>query len=214
MMSQMTSNAVQGSTANRLADAFLRFGRIGFWLQLVLGSVPVALLLYAVLFGSGIGTRSRISPLEYLTIGSVLVLWFTTFWFYRYIRIGKQLAGPDHAPSLPAVQRTTWIGVWASTIGITFSILVMLLEVTQLLIYFLRAPQAGVPVVQTTSGGPTSWVSAGDMLSLMGLIATMTAEIVVLAMSLWLLFLATAGQRKPEGATAGRPEDAAASGTG
>jgi hypothetical protein len=195
MMSQMTSNAEQLSTGNRLAEAFQRFGKIGFWLQLVVGSIPVGLLIYAVLFGSGLGTRSQFSLLAYLTTASLLVLVFTTFWFYRYIRIGRQLAGPDRALSTLSIQRTAWIGVWASTIGITFSVVVMLLEVTQLLLYFLRAPQAGVPVVQTTSGGPTSWVSAGDMLSLMGLIATMTAEIAVLAMSLWLLFLATAEER-------------------
>jgi hypothetical protein len=52
----------------------------------------------------------------------------------------------------------------ASTLGIVFSMLVMFLEVAQLLIYFLRAPQAGIPVVQTT-GGPVSWVTAADILS-------------------------------------------------
>jgi lysylphosphatidylglycerol synthetase-like protein (DUF2156 family) len=181
-MSQMTSNVEQLPTGNRLAEAFLRFGRIGFWLQLVIGSIPVALLIYAVVSGSGLGTRRQFSPLAYLTTASLLVLVFTTFWFLRYIRIGRQLAKPDHSLSASSIQRTAWIGVWASTIGITLSVLVMLFEVAQLLLYFLRAPQAGVPVVQTTSGGPAS---------LMGLIATMTAEIAVLAMSLWLLFLTT-----------------------
>ncbi len=68
----------------------------------------------------------------------------------------------------------------------------MMFEVAQLLFYFLRAPQAGIPVIQTTSGGPASWVSAGDVLSLMGLIFTMLVEVVVLTLSLWLLFRATA----------------------
>jgi hypothetical protein len=101
------------------------------------------------------------------------------------------MAEPDSRPSISSIQRAAWIGVAASAIGIVFSALVMMFEVTQILLYFLRAPQAGVPVVQTTSGGPTSWVSAGDVLSLMGLIVTILAEIVVLAISLWLLFLAT-----------------------
>jgi hypothetical protein len=73
-----------------------------------------------------------------------------------------------------------------------FSALVMMFEVTQLLFYFLRAPQAGVPVFQTTSGGPASWVSASDILGLMGLIFTMLVEVIVLALSLWLLFRSTA----------------------
>jgi hypothetical protein len=83
-----------------------------------------------------------------------------------------------------------WTGVKASTIGIVLSILVMLFEVIQLLIYFLRTPQAGVPVIQTT-GGPASWVSAADMAGLLALLLTMVAEVVILIFSLWLLFRTT-----------------------
>ena len=88
------------------------------------------------------------------------------------------------------MQRTVWTGVKASTIGIVFSMLVMFFEVAQLLIYFLRAPQAGIPVVQTT-GGPPSWVSAADIASLIALLLTMFVEVAVLAFSLWLLFRTT-----------------------
>jgi hypothetical protein len=87
-----------------------------------------------------------------------------------------------------ALNRAAWTGVVASTLGIVFSMLVMLVEVTQLLFYFLRAPQAGVPVIQTTGGGPASWVSAADIMSLMALILSLWAELVVLLFSLWLLF--------------------------
>ena len=83
--------------------------------------------------------------------------------------------------------RAVWIGIAASTLGIVLSLLIMLLEASQLLLYFLRAPQAGVPVVQTTAG-PASWVSAGDILSLLALIFAVSVEIVVLGMGLWLLF--------------------------
>lgn len=189
----MMTHTKELSIGKGCARAFLRFGRIGFWLQLVVGLVPVTLLIYTALLGGpeGLGTRNRFSTLEYLTFGSLLILVFTTIWFYRYIRIGMRLAKPDHGYTMSSIQPIAWVGVVASTIGIMFSVLVMVLEVSQLLLYFLRAPQAGVPVVQTTAGGPASWVSAGDILSLMGLITTMAVEIAVLAMSLWLLFLTT-----------------------
>jgi len=48
-------------------------------------------------------------------------------------------------------------------VGLILSMLIMLFEVTQLFLHFLRAPKAGVPVVQTT-GSPATWVSAGDIL--------------------------------------------------
>ena len=181
------------SANDSLSEAFSRLGWIGFWLQIVVGSIPIALLIYAFLFGGvdSIGTRSRFGLIQYLEIASLLVLAFTTIWFYRYTQLAHRIAMPDVSPSMQSLQRATWIGVAASTIGIVFSVLVMMFEVTQLFLYFLRAPQAGVPVIQTTSGGPASWVSAGDVLSVMGLIFAMLVEIVVLMLSLWLLFRTT-----------------------
>jgi Protein of unknown function (DUF3611) len=129
--------------------------------------------------------------IEYLTFAGLLVLAFTTVWSYRYTRLAQQLADSARHPSQFVVQRAAWIGVSASALGIVFSMLVMLFEVAQLLIHFLRAPQAGIPVIQTTGGAAASWVSAADMMSLMALIFGMFGEIVVLTFSLWLLFRAT-----------------------
>jgi hypothetical protein len=193
-MSGMMSDVARPSINGGLSGAFSRLGWIGFWLQLAIGSIPVVLLIYAVLFGVNdrVGTRGGFALLEYLTIGSLLVLTFTTIWFYRYTRLANQIAEPDRCPPIASLQRAAWIGVAASTLGIVFSALVMMFEVVQLLLYFLRAPQAGVPVIQTTSSGSASWVSAGDMVGLLGLIFTMVVEIAVLALSLWLLFRTTA----------------------
>ena len=151
--------------------------------------IPVALVFYALVFdrGSSGGTRAGFVLVQYLTIVSLLVLLFTTIWFYRYTRLAKRIADADRRPSELSVQRTAWIGIAASTLGIVLSLLIMLLEAVQLLLYFLRAPQAGVPVVQTT-GGPASWVSAADIVSLLALILTLSVEIAVLALGLWLLF--------------------------
>jgi hypothetical protein len=187
------SDAAQPSINAGLSRPFSRLGWIGFWLQLAIGLIPVALLIYAALFDAGgpVGTRSGFALTRYLATGSLLVLVFTTIWFFRYTRLANRIAEPDRRPSLRSLQRAAWIGVAASTLGIVFSAIVILFEVVELLTYFLRAPQAGVPVIQTTGGGPASWLSASDMLSLMGLMATMLVEIVVLTLSLWLLFRTT-----------------------
>ena len=124
--------------------------------------------------------------IEYLSIAGLLVLAFTTMWSYRYTRLAVRLADPGRRPAESAVQRV-WTGIKASTIGIVFSMLVMFFEVGQLLIYFLRAPQAVIPVVKTT-GGPASWVSAAG---LMALLLTMFVEVAILAFSLWLLYRTT-----------------------
>jgi hypothetical protein len=191
-MFQTLRKALRPSRNDSLSQAFSRLGWIGFWMQIAIGAIPVLLTAYAFIFGPApaAGTRSAFPLIHYLTIAGLLVLTFTTVWFYRYTRLAKRLADPERRPSEVAVQRTVWTGVTASTVAIVFSMLVMFFEVTQLLIYFLRAPQAGIPVVQTTAG-PASWVSAADIMSLMALLLTMFVEVVVLAFSLWLLFRTT-----------------------
>jgi hypothetical protein len=191
-MLEALQKALRPSADDSLARPLSRLGWLGFWMQIAIGAIPVALTLYAVLFGSArpAGTRSGFPLIQYLTIASLVVLAFTTIWFYRYTRLATRLADPARQPTADSVQRNVWIGVVGSAIGIMFSMLVMFFEVAQLLIYFLRAPQAGIPVIQTT-GGPASWVSAADIFSLMTLLLTMFVEVAVLVIGLWLLLRTT-----------------------
>jgi hypothetical protein len=186
-MFKLLREAVKGYS---LANAFSGLGWAGFWAQIAVGSIPVALAIYSFFFDgrTGAGTRGGFALVEYLTIAGLLLLAFTTFWFYRYTRLAKQIADPERRPPASAVRRAAWTGVAAGTLGVVFSILVMLFDVTQLLFYFLRAPQVGIPTIQTTGSGSASWVSAADVVSLLMLILTLFVEVVVLTFSLWLLF--------------------------
>jgi hypothetical protein len=180
------------SKIESLAKSFNRLGLVGFWLQVVLGSLPGLLMFYVFVFsGSLSGPRSGLPIVEYLSIANLLVLLFTTVWFWRYRGLAKTLVDPRTRPSESAVAATVWTGLVASSLGILFSMLVMLLEVGQLLFYFLAAPQGGIPAIQTTVGGSASWVSAVDLVSLMSLLLTLAAEVIALVLGLWLLFRTT-----------------------
>ncbi|MGE5152835.1 MAG: DUF3611 family protein [Bdellovibrio bacteriovorus] len=187
-------DSLHGSKIESLAKTFRRLGRLGFWLQVVLGSFPVMLMLYIFLFTGSLsvsGTRAGLPLVEYLTILNLLVLLFTTIWFYRYPALGRRLLDPGTRPSESSVLRTVWIGLVASSLGAIFSMIVLILEVGQLLFYFLAAPQGGIPAIQTTPGsvgGAASWVSTVDLASLMALLLTLTAEVIALVLGLWLLF--------------------------
>ena len=111
-----------------LARAFSRLGWIGFWLQIGIGAIPIILVIYAALFGrsDGVGTRGGFALVGYLTIASLLVLGFTTVWFYRYTRLAKRMADPDRRPSIASLQRAAWTGAAGSTVGIVFSALVLM----------------------------------------------------------------------------------------
>ncbi|MCU0835944.1 MAG: DUF3611 family protein [Chromatiaceae bacterium] len=180
---------LQSPTAGSLAKAFTRSGKLGFWVQVILGSIPIVLMGYNFMFArSPVGPRAGLPVVEYLVLASLLILIFTTFWFWRYIRLGATLADPAARPSQSSLIRTVWTGLMASSLGVLVSLVVMKIEVGHLLFYFLSAPQGGVPVVQAAGVAPASWVSAVDMLSLMALLLTLAAEIIVLVLGLWLLF--------------------------
>jgi hypothetical protein len=189
-MLQTLRETLMLSSTDSLARAFLRLGWAGLWIQIVIGLIPISLAVYALIFGraAGAGTRGGSLLIEYLTIAGLIVMVFTTVWSYRYTRLGKQIADPAKRPSEHEVLRVAWIGVAASAIGILFSMLVILFEVVQLLLYFLRAPQAGVPVIQTTGGGKESWISAADIMNLLALTISLFGELTVLVFSIWLLF--------------------------
>lgn len=175
-----------------LAKTFLRTGRVGFWAQVAVGAISVAMAISAFVLDrrTSVGTRGSLALIQYLTIVSLLGLAFTAFWSYRYILLADRIADPTLSPSMTSLRRIVWTGVAASTMSLVLSMLIMLFEAVQLFLYFLRAPQAGINVIQTT-GGPATWVSAGDILSLTVIILATFVEVLVLALGLWLLFATT-----------------------
>ena len=184
--------SLQSSGTQSLAKTFSRLGRFGFWMQIVVGSIPFLLMLYTFIFTrSPSGPRAGLAVVEYLTLASLLILVFTIIWFYRHTRLAERIADPQQCPPAPSVVSAVWTGLIASGVGLLFSMLVMVIETGHLLFYFLAAPQGGVPVIQTPGAGPASWVSAVDMMSLMALSLLVFAELIVLILSLWLLFRTT-----------------------
>jgi hypothetical protein len=193
-MLQGLQEAITPSKSKSLAGAFSRLGWAGFWLQVVFGTLPILVMGYYFAFSRpDPDSRGGLGFVGYLTIINLLMLVFTTYWSYRYTRIGRRIRDPEQSPSESALIKTVWTGVVATTAGMLFSMLVILIETANLLFYFLKSPQAGIPVIQTSGAASTHWVSSVDMLSLMALVLFLFAELVVLVFSLWLLFRTTLG---------------------
>jgi Protein of unknown function (DUF3611) len=193
-MLQRLQNAIRPSTESSLAKAMYRLGWTGFWLQFVFGSLPVLLMAYSFTFtGSSAVSRTGIPFVEYLTLANLALLLFTMFWSYRYTRLARKIMDPERRPPEASVIGSVWTGVLASTVGMLFSMIVLLIEAANLLFAFLKAPQGGIPVVQTSGAEAVKWVSSVDMISLMALILILFMELIVLVFSLWLLFRTTQG---------------------
>lgn len=184
-------DGLESAKLDSLAGTFRRLGRVGFWTQVVLGTFPVILMVYVFVFTGSLsvpGTRAGLPVIEYLTALNLLVLVFTTIWFFRYRGLATRIADPAARPTRASLLRTVWTGLVASSLGAVFSMVLLLLEVGQLLFYFLTAPQGGIPTIQAAPAGAAgSWVSAVDVASLMALLFTLSAEVIALVLGLWLL---------------------------
>ena len=188
-MLETLTESMQSSRSESLAKAFSRGGWSGFWALLGMGAIPLVIMLYTFVFsGTASGSsRSGLPLVHILSTLGLLLLVFLTLWFYRYTRIAKRILDPAKRPSESSLRRTVWTGVVATSLAILFSMLVLLFEVGMLLYYFLSAPQAGLPTVQTTTE-IASWVSAVDMMNLMSVILSLGGAIFALIFGLLLLF--------------------------
>jgi hypothetical protein len=174
-----------------LARQFSRLGWIGFWMQLVLVSMPIILIFYVLFISSPESAqRKGIDLSNYLSYGSFLVMLFTIFWFYRYTRLARQIADPGLCPPQSSVMKALWIGLGASCLGILFSMILMMSAVFRILFTLLATPQTGIPFA-AAGGDPAKTLSAIDAVSLTSLFFILAAELIVLVFSLWLLFKVT-----------------------
>jgi len=187
----------QPANAEGLAKKFTRLGWLGFWIQLALLAIPLVLLGYVLVAGGpDSALREGIDLSNYLSYGSLLVMLFTTFWFFRYTRVGRRLAEPELRPTQSSVVRILWVGLWASCIGVFFSMLLLTTSVGRLLFVLLANPQTGVMVAPTIGENPLQSISAIDVISLMVLLVTLAAELIVVSFTLWLLFRTTTAKPK------------------
>ena len=176
----------------RLSRQFSRLGWLGFWIQVVMLAIPLLLLVYALFFrGPESAQRIGIDLSNYLSYGSLLVMVFTTFWFFRYTRVGKRIADPELRPTRASVEGTLWVGLWASGLGIAFSMALLFSAAGRLLFVLLANPQTGLMVAPGPGGDPTQSLSAFDAISLTTLLAILAAELILLAFSVLLLFRTT-----------------------
>ncbi|MFZ1956228.1 MAG: DUF3611 family protein [Desulfobacterales bacterium] len=179
------------SNPEKMAKYFSRIGWFGFWLQLAMLLIPILLLIYVLIIGSPESAqRKGIDLSSYLSYGSLLVLLFTTFWFYRYTRLAGKISDPQLRPTQASVEKTIWTGLGAIFLGISFSMILMTNAVGRFLFVLLATPQTGVPFSQT-GGDPAMTLSAIDAVALMSLLFSLFAELIVLALSMWLLFRVT-----------------------
>ena len=190
-MEDVAATHAESGPEYRLGQRFRRVGWFGFWVQIVLGAVPVALGIWFYLLSPNVNLPGGRFPLVSLLATTVLlILLCTTVLFFYYTRIGRRLEQGTSRWTRPRLRGLVRFGLAASGISVLFSSIVMIGEITHMLLTFLEFPQGGVPVIQTTVADST-WISALDVLSLLALSLSVSAEILILGLGLWLMYSLT-----------------------
>ncbi|MDY7004880.1 MAG: DUF3611 family protein [Cyanobacteriota bacterium] len=196
-MVNMFNLLMQGSTppkVQEVASAFRRWGRIGFWVQIVFAFIPVIILIFA-LFINNNPVESRAAKLyigEFFAFGCLLALVFSIYWCFRYIQLSKKLEDPQQRPSKAEVIQCLWIGLIANLTGMVCAVIVSMARVTTLLWQMLSIPQ-GASLI--SSPGEGTMINRGTvivplhMVGIQAMLSTIAAELVGIMVALLLLRL-------------------------
>jgi hypothetical protein len=179
-------------TRRRIGQQLSSLGKLGFFIQLALLAVPVLSALYLLLLSRTAQGAGQIGFSNLISIASTLVMLFTTYWFYRYMRLGQRIRDPGEPAPRSAALSTLWVGLWAGALGILLSLLLLLAATWRMLYVLLTNPQTGMLIAPNLGGtNPSYTLSAVDAVSLMTNIVNLGAELVVLGLTLWLLYRLT-----------------------
>ncbi len=174
----------------QIAANLRRLGWIGFWCQLILGSIPVILLTFQWIFSKE-QTMAGFDITNIFSFIDIVTLLFTIFWCFGYTRLGKKLEKTEKSPKKAKVLRTIWIGITANLGFILLAVLIGIITLGRLLYIILSLPQGATTILQPVPGGtmvnPGLVIVPMDILGLLAIMNVILAGLVGVTISLWLL---------------------------
>jgi signal transduction histidine kinase len=165
----------------RVGETFRKVGWISFWVQIVLGVIASVIVLFASATlsrntnpGSGVGF--------FFAISSLVALYISTIWAFRYTRFGRTLKAADEIarPSRAEAMQLVRQGLWGNMIG-----MILIIIGSQALVGSLVAKsfQSGFGLVLQEQ----KFVQPLDLLVVQASTNAVTAHFVGMVASLWLL---------------------------
>jgi hypothetical protein len=183
MTSDLPATSTHSSNLHRLAKTFRRWGWIGFWIQVILGLIPILVFTFALLFRNLPDSQATGNSLLFIILACacLLALLFALYWCFRYTRLSKKLIKTDKHPAQSEVIRCLWIGLLANVIGMTFAVVVTMGQVGTLLFKMLFL----VPTLNVYN--PRSFIVPFDVIAMQAMVNTIAAELIGIIIALWLL---------------------------
>ncbi len=185
--SELTSFSPTSPTVKKVATALIWLGNIGFWSQLVLGSVSLVMLLFgAAVLGSGSNSSGNENLALFCATLGVLTLILSVFFFFRrYISIGKSLkkarSGSDR-PNKKFTIRLIRLGLTSNLIGMLISIIG-----AEAFAGILLSKASRIPSVTNTLLDSSQLITPAEMTALLANIHTILSHFAGITLGLILL---------------------------
>ena len=130
---------------NKFADFFRFFGRISYWIHLILGTTS-GIILGLIIFSRRLGEPANNTPIKIsiiFAVGSLIALGFRFFWAWRYTGLAKQLQITDgiQQPGRKEIIGVLRIGLAISLIGLILAFLASETTVVTLIAEAIAQPQ-------------------------------------------------------------------------
>lgn len=156
-----------------------------------MGSIPISVLAF-VRFFSNRPDQGNLDIVDILGFTSLLLLFFTVYWFYRY----TQLASKQQNMTVAEILQKLWIGLVANIICIICGVLVAIGKVLSLLYVMLSLPAGAAKIFNPVPGAtvldPFAQVVVPlDMIGLLAMMSSIAAGLLGIIISLWLLHQVT-----------------------
>mgnify|MGYP002784617794 CR=1 FL=1 len=178
-------------TPREIAQSFRWLGWIGFWLQALLGFIPILAVVTNVLFRPA-PQRSFFSFGLWLAIACLCVLIFSIYWCFRYTQLANKLEVPDLRPAKSQVLRDVKLGLLANLGIMTIGVIIALSRVGELTFKMLTLPPGSTVVtpnqIGTTVASPGTLITPSNMIAIQAMVNAIAAGLVGTMVALLLLY--------------------------
>lgn len=175
----------------KIASSLRWLGWAGFWLQALLGFIPILVVVANVLFNPGSQQSGGFSFGLWLAIICLLILLFSIFWCFRYTQLATRLETPDRRPPKSQVVRDLKLGLVANLGIMASAVLIALTRVGELTYRMLVLPQ-GATLITPNQVGTTvargALVTPSNMIAIQAMVNAIAAGLIGTIVALILLF--------------------------
>jgi Protein of unknown function (DUF3611) len=187
-MSNLEINGNTPQTVRKIAAQLRRVGWAGFWLQLVLAVVSTLIFIFAAPFASTGASNPGTGGSLLFALGGLAILYFSTYWSFRYVATGRKLKNPELRPKKADTIKLVRWGLLASTLGMGSSVMgaesiagtLLGKSLSSVASFAVFSPEALSKIIQPL-----------DIFIVLANTHTITAHFIGIVCSLWLLELLT-----------------------